>query len=293
MGPGAGDVGATDARRYPRTVRSGPVPGPRQGGRATAVRRALGATAAVGLLLVTAACLPQDRGEAAEVDDGSAGASQVAAPPRFPDTGPVPPGLLVDALVYDFTSVTQDVNLWVPPTEQAQCAAEQIVATLGAARLSELGYRPATSGASLNDIDLTAAERDSVALLFEGCVDMTEAVATLLLGDGRLSTAASTCVAEGLAQQDQLGPFVEAWAFGREVDPFAEDGALANAVLQFAAVCISENAFTFYDVDLPGDDEVQGTGDSVGPTSTTLPGTPDGLSSRTGSADDQTGDGTG
>jgi hypothetical protein len=234
-------------------------------------------------VLGASACIPQDRGSANEVGDGKS-AEPVAAPPRFPDTGPVSPELLVQGLVYDFTSVPSDLDLWVPPTKQAECAAKKIVSTLGAPRLSELGYRPATTGASLNDIDLTTGERDSVAVLFESCVDMTEGVAALLVGNGHMSTTAALCIAKGLASKQLLDPFVEAWAFGREVDPFAKDAALTEALLSYSSVCLNGSAFTWNDAKLPGDDQVQGTGTSGGgTTSTTLPGTPDGLSSRTGS----------
>jgi hypothetical protein len=229
--------------------------------------------------LGTAACVPQDKGSAKEVGDARS-ADPVPTPPKFPDTGPVPAELLVEGLLYDFTSVPNDLDLWVPPTEQATCAAQKIVSTLGAARLSELGYRPATTGASLNDIDLTADERGSVAQLFQSCVDMTEGIAALLMGNGHMSSTAALCISKGLASKQLLAPFVEAWAFGREVDPFKDDAALTEGILSFSAICLSKNAFTWNDADLPGDDQVQGSGTSSGTTTSTVPGTPDGLSSR-------------
>ena len=243
--------------------------------------RALGASLLVVLLASATSCLPQDRGSAEEVQEEES--AQPAAPPQFPETGPVPADLLVQGLLYDFTSVPTDLNLWVPPTKQARCAAEKIVGTLGASRLSELGYRPATSGASLNDIDMTTGERDSVALLFQSCVDMTQGVAALLMGDSHMSSTEALCMSEGLASKNLLAPFVEAWAFGREVDPFSDDATLAGALLDYTSVCLPDDAFTWNDTDLPGDDELQGTGISGASTTSTVPGTPDGLSSRTGS----------
>lgn len=210
------------------------------------------------LLVGAAACLPQDRGKAKEVQDGEDIAP--SAPPRFPETGPVPAALLVQGLLYDFTSAPTDLDLWVPPTKEARCAASKIVDGLGADRLSELGYRPATSGASLNDIDLSAAERETVAQLFESCVDMTEGVASLLMGDGHMQSSQATCMAQGLAQKDLVRPFAEAWAFGREVDPFDGNAALTNALLQVSSVCLPDDAFSWTDRNLPGNDKVQGTG---------------------------------
>jgi hypothetical protein len=232
-----------------------------------------------GALLV--GCMPQDKGAADEVGDGLTEAP--AAPPKFPDTGPVSAELLVEGLVYDFTSAPTDLNLWTPPADQARCAAQKIVQALGAPRLSELGYRPATSGASLNDIDLSVAERTSVAQQFSACVDLTEGIAGLLMGDGHMESSQALCITKGLASQGLLQPFVEAWAFGRETDPFEDDGALATALISYSKVCLPNDAFTWNDADLPGDDDVQGTGVGSGTTTSTVPGTPDGLSSRTGS----------
>ena len=155
--------------------------------------------------------------------------------------------------------------------------------TLGPPRLSELGFRPATSGASLNDIDLTDAERELVAAQFTSCVDMREAVAAILMGDSHMEAREATCLADGLEQQGLLAPFARAWAFGRTVNPAADEGTLATALMSLAAVCLPDDAFSWYDTNLPGGDEVQGSGSGSGSTTSTGPGTPDGLQSRIGS----------
>lgn len=256
-----------------RRRRSAPRPRP-----ARPLLAAVGALAV--LLVVTTGCLPQERGAAREVEGPDDAPMQ---PPTFPDTGPVPRELLIEGLEYDFTASEVDLDLWVPPADQAACAATRIVDTLGPPRLSELGYRPATSGASLNDIDLTDAERDIVAAQFTGCVDMRDAVASLFMGDGDMQTKEAVCMADGLQQQDLLDPFARAWAFGQTVNPSADDGTLGNAMMALAGVCLPDDAFSWTDRNLPGDDEVQGTGSGSGTTSTTVPGTEDGLQSRIGS----------
>jgi len=213
------------------------------------------AVAGVVMGLGASACsMPETRSERTEVDDGSDSAKADGQVPVFPAEGEVPAELLVDGLTHDLSTRPRDQRYWTPSTAEARCTAEAVVAGIGAPRLSQLGYRVATPGASINDIALSDPERYVVVDAFSGCVDMVQGVAALLFGDGRIPTRAAVCVAEGLAQQDMLRPFVEAWAFGRAVDPFASDAAFGNALLAEANVCIAGAAFDWPDVRLPDDD---------------------------------------
>jgi hypothetical protein len=210
--------------------------------------------AALAVVLVASGCVPEERGPRAEVDDGSDSARPDRAAPEFPAQGEVPAELLVEGLVYDFTTRPRDQDYWSPPTPEAQCAAQGIVEGIGATRLSTLGYRVATPGASLNDIGLTDDERVVVVDRFMGCVNMVEGVASVLFGDGRIRADAATCVAEGLSERDMLRPFVEAWAFGRAVDPFASDAVFASTLLSAANVCIADADLNWSDLRLPDGD---------------------------------------
>ena len=261
-----------------RTWSAAPLPSNTVRRRRSVMALLVGVVVLIGALGATG-CLPQERGKASEVT--KAGAE--TKPPKFPATGPVSRELLVEGLVYDFTAKESSLDLWVPPTPQATCAATSIVDTLGTPRLSELGYRPGTSGASLNDIDLTDAERDVVAAKFASCVDMTDAIASVFMGDSHMDAKEATCMADGLAKQDLLLPFARAWAFGRTVNPAADGGAMAKGLMALASVCLPPDAFTWNDTNLPGNDQVQGTGAVSGTSTSTVPGTPDGLQSRIGS----------
>jgi hypothetical protein len=260
-------------------------------GRRAAAR--LGRMLVVGGLVVglgaSACSMPQSRSEPREVDDGSDSAKAEGQVPVFPAEGEVPAELLVAGLTYDLSTRPRDQNYWTPSTAEARCTAEGIVAGIGAPRLSQLGYRVDTPGASINDVALSDAERTVVIDSFSSCVDMVEGVASLLFGDGRLPNRAAICVAEGLGRDDMLRPFVEAWAFGRAVDPFAADAAFGTALLDEANVCISGAAFDWPDVRLPDDDPLidsdaaggtsrspyvddrRPTGDSPAPTVATAP----------------------
>lgn len=226
-----------------------------------------------------AGCIPQDKGSASEVEEGF---TPPNAPPAFPETGPVPAETLVAALTYDLSTGAEDANLAVPRVSEAQCAAEQIVESLGSVRLAELGYRPATTGAALNDIDLTDLERVQVVQAVTDCVDLVTLAGALLMGDGHMDGDEARCMADGLQDQGLTRAFVESWVFGRPLDPLEGEGAFGSGLLAVAAVCLPSNAFTWDDTDLPGEDT---SGTDEAPT-TTVAGQTDGLSSRTGSASD-------
>lgn len=197
-------------------------------------------------------CVPSRSDAASEVDDGSASAATERTPPAFPSAGVIPANLLVDGLVFDLTAAPSDRNLWVPDETQARCAADGIVQDLGAPRLSELGYRPGTDGASLTEIALSDPERRIVADRFASCVDLGDAVGSLLMGRDQMSGTQAACIADGLEQRNLLLPFADAFAFREPVDPFAGDGALATAMLDYSTICLGDDSFTWLDANLPG-----------------------------------------
>ena len=88
---------------------------------------------------------------------------------------------------------------------------------------------------------------------------------------------------KSVARLHTSAPFATGWAFGRTVGPSDDDGALAAAMLELAKVCLPGDAFDWYDSGLPGDDEVIGSGEGSGTTSSTVAGQQDGLTSRIGS----------
>jgi len=225
------------------------VPG-RQAGTQVFLLLWLGVCAAV----LLSGCVPEKRGAASEVNDGSDSALEVARAPEFPGRGEVPSALLVDGLVYDMTTRPADQAYWTPPSSQARCAAQGIVKGIGASRLSALGYRAGTPGAALNDIALTDPERSIVVDQFSNCVDLVQGVAAVFFGNGRISTRSASCMAKGLGDQGLLRPFVQAWASGGATDPLAQNGELATALLAQAGVCISPTALNWPDVRLPNSD---------------------------------------
>lgn len=216
-------------------------------------RRALPAIS-LAVALCVGACVPSEKSAPREVDDGVSAAGDTRPAPVFPDVGNVAPELVTEGLVHDFTSRPLDQSYWSPGAGEARCAAEKVVATIGSERLVGLGYRPGVAGASLNDVELAAEERAQVVEAFEGCVDMVEGLAAMLYGAGRMPTRVATCVARGMGQSGATGAFVEAWASGGAVDPFANDSEFARSLLGHAEVCIPEQAFNWPHVRLPESD---------------------------------------
>lgn len=204
--------------------------------------------------VAVSACTPRNHEDPREVGGAVVAA---AGPPAFPETGAVPPELLVDGLVYDLTTADADLDLWVPPTAEARCAAEKIVQNHGK-RLSDLGYEPDRSGAGINDIALQPAERDSISVLFRSCLNTVEAIASLFMGGGHMSAEEALCMARGLDEAGMGEATIGSWLLGAALDPLAADGALATAILDYTEVCLPDTAFTWHSVDLPGDEDVQG-----------------------------------
>lgn len=175
-------------------------------------------------------------------------------PPVFPTTN-VPKALLIEGLTYDFAVAPLDQDYWSPSKKEAKCAATAIVDRIGAQRISDLGYRVDTPGASLNDVALSTDERNAVVDEFSRCVDMQEALAALLFGDGRIRTRAATCLSQVISTKGLLPQFVKAWIFGEAVNPFASDAALASALSTGSQVCINANDLNWPNLTVPGSDE--------------------------------------
>lgn len=194
------------------------------------------------VLLLLLGCAPESKGPVREVGT----TPDRRTPPTLPAGRPVPDAAVVDALVFDLTNAPGDLDLWVPPVDEATCAARGIVGAVGAERLVDLGYRPGTPGSAVNQVDLTDDERTAVTRAVAGCVDVEAAVGSLLAGSDLLPGRAAACVARGLAAKRQLEPFVEAWAFRSALDPFegGKDG-LAPLVLSYADVCLSDSSFNW------------------------------------------------
>lgn len=227
------------------------------------MRRLTSLLAVAALVAVLAgACFPQSKGPLKELDpDG-----RDVPTPTFPATGAVTSTMVVDGLVYDFTKAPPGIDLWVPSATQSRCAAKKVVTALGADRLVDLGYRPGTPDAALNRLDLSSTERSTVASSFVACVDVEQAVGSLLAGNNLMPGKSAACVARGLKEGGQLDPFVTAWAFREPVDVFGgEGGGLASAVLSYADVCLADSSFNWT---LQGSTTTTAPADGSGPPST-------------------------
>lgn len=205
----------------------------------------------LGVLAITVAlsgCV-SNRGEVSQVDPAEPRGAD-AEPPVFPD-GDVPDELVVDGVAHDLMSRPHDLHYWAPAATEAQCAASGIVAGIGAPRLLSLGYRPAAEGSSLNDLDLTDGEVEVLAAAFLECVDMSDAVSSIIYGNGRLSASASRCFAERLGETGHLGGIALGWIGVNRDDPFAADDALAESIMTATNICVAPDAFNWSSLKLP------------------------------------------
>lgn len=199
---------------------------------------------------LVAGCVPKDLRNPTEVG----GAREVVEePPAFPETGEVPADLLVEGLVYDFSTNEGDLNLWTPSASEARCAAEAIVELYGE-QLSDLGYEPGVDGAGINDVALTSTERYGVVQLFTGCVNAEQMLGMLFLGDGHMHPSEAACMARGLADSPLPGHLVSSWINGEGFDPIGEDASDAELILAHGNVCLPADSFLWNGLQLPGAD---------------------------------------
>lgn len=201
-------------------------------------------------LLVAAGCIPTSNGDVSQID-------RPADTLSVPELGPSSSSdEVVEGLVADLATTPDDLSFWAFPIDEATCVANGVVGAVGADRLIELGYRAGTPGASLGDLDLEDGERETAIDVVVDCADLREAVAQIMYGSGRLSPTVATCVADGLEGVGQLRPFAAALLGGGPVDVFADDAALATALVVQSSICIPEDALIRAAPRLPEDDPV-------------------------------------
>ncbi len=64
---------------------------------------------------------------------------------------------------------------------------------------------------------------------------------------------------------------VDAWLVGGALDPLAGDGSLAVSILDYTDVCLPDTSFTWFGMELPGDQNVVGV-DGQSDSDPDLPG---------------------
>ena len=100
-----------------------------------------------------------------------------------------------------------------------------------------------------------ADERAKVVAALTSCVDTHEAASSLFFGKGRISAKAAECVADVLDKAGMVPIFFEAWINAKPVDPFANDGNLANTMSAAAQVCLSPGELNWPTLRSPVDDQ--------------------------------------
>ena len=191
---------------------------------------------ALAIACVGVGCVPRERGSSVEIKRES-DTSKIRAP-KLPKANPTA-SQMEQAIVFDLRNRPDSQDFWTPTRSEAKCVAQEVVSGVGLDRLSSLGFQPGTQGASLVDIAMTADERAKVVAALTSCVDTHEAASSLFFGKGRISAKAAECVADVLDKAGMVPIFFEAWINAKPVDPFANDGNLANTMSAAAQVCLS------------------------------------------------------
>jgi hypothetical protein len=99
---------------------------------------------------------------------------------------------------------SEDVNAVQYTRDEAHCAAQGVVGSLGVSRLQELGLElDAGTKPTLEEPPLTTAEADAVYAAITGCVDVAGQITDMLVR-GRLSEDDALCVAQGFVDSGVL-----------------------------------------------------------------------------------------
>lgn len=205
------------------------------------------------LIVVQTACVPRTRGDSMTIDARED--PRGVEPPVLPQ-GEVTPGVMADAIRFDLTNRPDDQDYWTLSDDEAECAADGIIAAIGADRLTELGYQPGVAGSGLPQIALTTAEREDVTAKLVDCVDLEEMAAALLFGAGRISPGSATCMARILAKAGVPAAWLESWVTGADMDPLADDAALSRTMSSAAEVCLDPNDLNWPTLRSPVEDEL-------------------------------------
>jgi len=116
---------------------------------------------------------------------------------------------------------------------EADCVARATVDRLGIVRLEQMGMEvgPGTAP-TLDEADLTSAEKDALFSIFDRCADFTSKLAALLIAGAQLSQAEATCVAERYEQSGLLRRSL----FSSDFDPALND-EIDQAFADATAAC--------------------------------------------------------
>lgn len=207
---------------------------------------------AVSILILVLGCVPRERGATTEIRRRSDTRGDKA--PVLPESNPSEK-MVIAAVRFDLTNRPDSQDYWTPTSNEAECVAKKTVTSVGAERLSQLGYQPGTPGAGIPDIALTTDERTKVLGAFTECVKTKEAAASLLFGSGRISAASSLCLAKILDRAGLVPQLFESWVFAKPIDPFANGGLLAETLSAGAQVCMDPNDLNWPTLHSPTEDK--------------------------------------
>lgn len=163
--------------------------------------------------------------------DYSAGSGDDPGVPDYPltDQG------IAQSIRDHMTTVGEDLNLWVPTDDEADCAARRLVERFGAARLLAIGYQPATGELALA---YEEPERAAAANILDGCIDYARGLIEMMTSYSKVSLRSAECLARGIDDAGLTRPFAMSLVDGVEPDVLAFDSELGRGVSDLMVACM-------------------------------------------------------
>ena len=142
------------------------------------------------------------------------------------------------SLAHLLSSGAVDLNSWAASPEGARCVASRVVASVGAKRLLDLGFRPNSASLAL---PFAPDERSEVVNIMDGCLDMEQAVMDLLVSYAKLGLADSRCLAGEMVANGVTRTLIESMVSGAEPKADLETSTFARSLADAAATCLGDD----------------------------------------------------
>ena len=143
---------------------------------------------------------------------------------------------VIASISYHLSTVSDDLNQWAAPKDQADCAATRIVRRISADRLLSLGYEPDAGNLGR---PYEPEEETALVNILTSCIDFEQGLLAVISSYDKLSISASACFSRGMRRLGLVRDLARGILSGQQPDPFAGTGRLSKGMGQLMAECLT------------------------------------------------------